>query len=66
MVMRLQCSGCVGQNLRDERSELTRNFDLALHPIIWLTIISDVILQGDRDIIQGFSKVDNLVIVSTY
>ena len=44
MVMRLQCSGCVGQNLRDERSELTRNFDLALHPIIWLTIISDVIL----------------------
>jgi hypothetical protein len=44
MVMRLRCSGCEGQNLRDERSELTRNFDLALHPIIWLTIISDVIL----------------------
>ena len=65
-IMEFKCSGCNGKKLRVERSEITRYFDLALHPIIWLTIISDVFLQGDRDIIQGFSKVDNLVIVSTY
>ena len=43
-----------------------RWFDLLLLPISALTVVSDVWLQDDRDIIQGFSKVDNLIIVSTY
>ena len=41
-------------------------FDLMLVPIVALTVVSDVWLQDNRDIIQGFSKVDNLVIVSSY
>ena len=56
-------SGCTEQ---EQRRLIMRQFDLFLHPILWFTVISDLLLQNDRDVIQGFSKVDNLIIVSIY
>jgi hypothetical protein len=41
-------SGCSEQ---DQRRLIMRQFDLLLHPIMWFTVISDLLLQNDRDVI---------------
>jgi hypothetical protein len=51
---------------KDDRRFYLQWFELLLYPITLLNCLSDIWLQDDRDIIQGYSKVDNLIIVSTY
>ena len=55
-----------GCNCKDERRKYAKWFEMLMYPITLLNCLSDIWLQDDRDIIQGYSKVDNLIIVSTY